>query len=153
MRGRPDLDAVAEGDVEFRRGAVVIRADRLSYDQAEDLARATGNVRHQPRRQRLQRSRAAAEGRALRGLLPQPDLSLRAHRRRRQGDDRIEFLDDQRAVAIDATYSSCSPTTPATPAWILQAGSIETRQRDQQGIATRRGAALLRRADPRRRPC
>ncbi|MGZ5241272.1 MAG: LPS-assembly protein LptD, partial [Caldimonas sp.] len=44
LRGRPDLDAEAIGDVEFRRGSVVIRADRLSYDQAEDLARATGNV-------------------------------------------------------------------------------------------------------------
>jgi LPS-assembly protein len=44
MKGRPDLDAEAVGDVEFRRGAVVIRSDRLTYDQAEDLARATGNV-------------------------------------------------------------------------------------------------------------
>ena len=85
VRGRPDLDAVAEGDVEFRRGGIVIRADQLSYDQAEDLARATGHVVVDARRQRLQRPRAAAQGRALRGLLPHPDLPLRAHRRRRQG--------------------------------------------------------------------
>jgi DNA-binding CsgD family transcriptional regulator len=38
VHGRPDLDASAEGDVEFRRGTVVIRADRLTYDRAEDLA-------------------------------------------------------------------------------------------------------------------
>jgi len=44
VRGRPDIDASAEGDVEFRRGGMVIQADKLSYDQAEDLARATGHV-------------------------------------------------------------------------------------------------------------
>src|ERR1700754_2771605 len=45
LRGRPDLETVAEGDVEFRRGGVVIRSDRLTYEQPEDLAIARGNVR------------------------------------------------------------------------------------------------------------
>jgi len=45
IRARPDLDAVAEGHVELRRGGTVIRADRLSYDNADDLAKARGNVR------------------------------------------------------------------------------------------------------------
>ena len=44
VRGRPELDASAEGDVEFRRGTMVIRSDKLTYDYAEDLARATGHV-------------------------------------------------------------------------------------------------------------
>ena len=44
VRGRPDIDASAEGEVEFRRGGMVIQADKLSYDQAEDLAHATGHV-------------------------------------------------------------------------------------------------------------
>src|SRR5207244_3467106 len=35
----------------------------------------------------------------------------------------IEFIDDQRAVAIDATYTSCGPDDPE-PAWILKAGRI-----------------------------
>ena len=45
LRGRPDLETVAEGDAEFRRGGMVIRADRLSYDHPDDLAVAHGNVR------------------------------------------------------------------------------------------------------------
>src|SRR4029079_4567049 len=44
VRGRPDVDAIAEGDVEFRRGNTVLRADKLTYEEAEDLARATGHV-------------------------------------------------------------------------------------------------------------
>ena len=113
MRGRPDLDAAADGDVEFRRGAVVIRSDRLSYDQAEDLARATGNVV------------VSRDGNVFSG----PELQLKVERfegffrsptyrfaRTDAGGKAtlIEFLDDQRAVAIDATYSSCSPDDPAT---------------------------------------
>ena len=53
VRARPDLEAVAEGNVEFRRGGIVIRADRLSRqaEQAEDLATARGTVRIEtPRR-------------------------------------------------------------------------------------------------------
>ena len=133
MRGRPDLDAEAIGDVEFRRGAVVIRSDRLTYDQAEDLARATGNVV------------ISREGNVFFG----PELQLRVERfegffrsptyrfeRTDAGGKAtlIEFIDDQRAVAIDATYSSCSPDDPDPP-WILQAGRIETDNETSTGIA------------------
>ena len=133
MRGRPDLDAEAIGDVEFRRGAVVIRSDRLSYDQAEDLARATGNVV------------ISREGNVFFG----PELQLRVERfegffrsptyrfaRTDAGGKAtlIEFIDDQRAVAIDATYSSCSPDDPDPP-WILKAGRIETDNETSTGIA------------------
>ncbi len=44
IRGRPDIDAVAEGAVELRQGGLLIRADRLNYVQAEDRATATGSV-------------------------------------------------------------------------------------------------------------
>ncbi|MEO5882637.1 MAG: LPS assembly protein LptD [Caldimonas sp.] len=133
LRGRPDLDAEAEGDVEFRRGAVVIRSDRLSYDQAEDLARATGNVV------------VSRDGNVFFG----PELQLRVERfegffrsptyrfaRTDAGGKatRIEFIDDQRAVAIDATYSSCSPEDPDPP-WILKADRIDTDNETSTGIA------------------
>ena len=45
IRGRPDLDVEAVGNAELRRSDIRIRADRLSYDQANDVARAIGNVR------------------------------------------------------------------------------------------------------------
>ena len=93
---------------------MVIRADRLSYDQAEDLARATGNVV------------ISRDGNVFCG----PELQLKVERfegffrtptyrfaRTGAGGKAtlIEFIDDQRAVAIDATYSSCtSRTAPAS---------------------------------------
>src|ERR1035437_5623381 len=42
--GRPDLETVVEGNAELRRGDIVIKADRLEYDQSTDLARARGQV-------------------------------------------------------------------------------------------------------------
>ena len=32
----------------------------------------------------------------------------------------IEFIDDQRATATDATYSSCNASDDAEPVWILE---------------------------------
>jgi LPS-assembly protein len=139
LRGRPDLDAEAVGDVEFRRGAVVIRADRLTYDQAEDLARATGNVV------------INREGNVFFG----PELQLKVQRfegfftsptyrfaRTGAGGkaSRIDFIDDQRAAAIDATYSSCGPDDGDEPPWILKASRIDIDNETNQGVA--RGAVL-----------
>ncbi len=138
LHGRPDVDAEAVGDVEFRRGSVVIRADRLSYEQAEDLARATGNVV------------VSRDGNVFSG----PELQLRierfegffqspTYRFARTGAggkaSRIEFIDDQRAAALDATYSSCAPDDPDPP-WILKASKIEIDNETNEGIA--HGAVL-----------
>ena len=45
LRSQPDLDTVAEGDVEFRRGGLVILSDLLAYDTPSDRAKAKGHVR------------------------------------------------------------------------------------------------------------
>ena len=135
IHGRPDLDAEAVGDVEFRRGSVIIRADRLTYDQADDQARASGHVV------------VSRDGNVFSG----PELQLKVERfegffqtptyrfaRTGAGGKagRIEFIDDQRAVALDATYSSCtSSDKEQEPAWILRASSIRIDNETNEGIA------------------
>ena len=44
-RGRPDLETVVEGNASCAAATLSIRADRLEYDQPDDLPRARGNVR------------------------------------------------------------------------------------------------------------
>jgi LPS-assembly protein len=135
VHGRPGLDASAEGDVEFRRGDIVLRADKLTYQQAEDLARATGHVV------------VARDGNTFSG----PELQLRierfegffrmpSYRFARTGAggkaQLIEFLDDQRAVATDATYSSCSVYDDAgEPVWILKARELRIDHETNEGVA------------------
>ena len=103
--------------------------------------------RRQPRRQRLQRPGAAAEGRALRGLLSHADLSLRAHRRRRQGQPhrvhRRPARGRQRRHLLEL-LGRRRPGSGLDP----EGARAAHRQRDQRGHRPRRRAALLRRADP-----
>ncbi len=135
LRARPDLDAEAEGDVEFRRAGVVIRADKLTYDQAEDLARANGHVI------------VSRDGNVFSG----PELQLKVERfegffttptyrfaRTGAGGKagRIEFIDDQRAIATDATYSSCTREDDGgDPVWILRMRELRIDTEANEGVA------------------
>jgi LPS-assembly protein len=135
LRARPDLDAQAIGEVEFRRGAVVIRADQLSYDHAEDLARATGNVV------------VSRDGNVFSG----PELELQVERFKgffreptyrfaRTGAggkaSRVELIDDHRAIASDATYSSCTAEDDQEePVWIIQTRELRIDNQTNEGVA------------------
>ena len=135
VRGRPDVDASAEGDVEFRRGNTVLRADKLTYEEAEDLARATGHVV------------IARDGNVFSG----PELQLKIERfegffrmptyrfaRTGAGGSAkmIEFIDEQRSVATNANYSSCSVSDDSgEPVWILKARELRIDHETNEGIA------------------
>lgn len=139
IRGRPDLETVVEGDAEFRRGGMLIRADRLSYDHPEDLATARGNVR------------ISRDGNVYTG----PELQLRVQRfegyflnptyyfsRVDAGGSakRIDFIDDQRAIAHGATYTSCPADGSGDPAWLLSTSRVKMDFEANEGIAE--GAVL-----------
>jgi LPS-assembly protein len=139
VRGRPDLETIAEGDAEFRRGGIVLRADRLSYDHPEDLAIARGNVR------------ISRDGNIYSG----PELQLRVERfegfflnpsyffsRTGAGGSaqRVDFIDDQRAIATGATYTSCPADGSGDPAWLLSTSRVKMDFEANEGIAE--GAVL-----------
>ncbi|MEQ1806015.1 MAG: LPS assembly protein LptD, partial [Burkholderiaceae bacterium] len=134
IRGRPDLETVAEGGVELRSAGLVVRADSLSYEQAEDLAVARGNVR------------VSRDGNIYSG----PELQLRlqrfegffvnpTYRFARSGAggsaQRIDFLDDQRIIATGANYSSCPSDGSGGPAWLLATDSIKLDFAANEGVA------------------
>jgi len=139
LRGRPDLETVAEGDAEFRRGGMVIRADRLSYDHPDDLAVARGHVR------------ISRDGNIYSG----PELQLHVERfegfflnptyffsRTGAGGSaqRVDFIDDQRAVATGATYTSCPADGSGGPAWLLSTSRVKMDFEANEGVAE--GAVL-----------
>ena len=139
VTGRPDLEATAEGRVEFRRGGLVIRADRLSYDLPEDLARASGQVR-------ISRNGAVYKGPELQlrvqraeGFFLQPEFEfplLGAGGRA----DRIDFIDASRSRATKAEYTSCPREGPEEPAWLLRTDAVRFDLDKNEGIAE--GAVL-----------
>ena len=139
MRGRPDLDTVAEGDAELRRGNLLIRADRLSYDQVEDLARASGHVRINQDGNIYTGPEVQLKLERFEGFFQSPTYFL--GRTRAGGSaDRIDFLDDQRAVATNATYTSCGIDGSGAPVWVLSAGTVKLDLEANEGIA--QGAVL-----------
>lgn len=139
LRSRPDLETVAEGAVEFRRGGLVLRADRLTYEAPEDQAIAHGHVR------------ISQDGNVYSG----PELQLKVQRfegfflnptyhfsRTGAGGSaqRVDFLGKDRAVAIAATYTSCTPDGGGTPAWLLSTDRVNLDFANNEGVAE--GAVL-----------
>ncbi len=139
LRGRPDKDVVAEGDAELSRAGVLIKADRLSYDQITDLASARGKVQ------------VSRDGNLFSG--PEMEIKLRSFEgffqnptyffgRVRAGGvaQRLDFYGEQRAVATQATYSSCPPDGSGGPAWLLTSDKVRLNFDKNEGIAE--GAVL-----------
>ncbi|MFT3664025.1 LPS-assembly protein LptD [Piscinibacter sp.] len=135
LRGRPDLETVAEGEAEFRRGGLLLSADQLSYLHSDDLAVARGNVR-------ITRDGNVYSGPELQlhvqrfeGFFLQPEYHFG---RTGAGGTarRIDFIDEQRAVASGATYTSC-PVEPGggEPAWLLSTDKVRMDFEANEGIA------------------
>ena len=143
LRSQPDLQTVAEGDVEFRRGGLVISADRVAYDTPADRATASGQVR-------IAREGAVYRGTELslsvqrfEGWFLQPEFEFVALGAGGRAE-RIDFLGSARFRATDASYTSCRPEDPVgpdwEPDWVLKADSVRIDLDANEGVAE--GAVL-----------
>ena len=137
LTGQTDTVMVLQGQAELRRGDTVIRADRLSYEPPEDKLRANGHVR-------INRAGSVFEGPelelkvdAFEGVFKQPSyrfLATGGH-----GDaDQMDFLDEKRAVAHNATYTSCQrvPGPSWLPDWLMRAATMQIDTEDDVAVAT-----------------
>ena len=139
LRVRPDIDALAEGDVEFRRAGTVIRADRFSYDSADDLAIARGQVTIARDGVRYSGSELQLKVQRFEGFFLQPafeflNLGAGGHAQR------IDFLDSSRLRAERAVYTSCPRDDGTEPDWLLRTERIRLDFAANEGVAE--GAVL-----------
>jgi LPS-assembly protein len=139
LRGRPDRDAVAEGNVEFRRGGVVLRADRVDYSFADDRLAARGHVR-------ISKDGAVYTGPELQlkvhqfeGFFLQPEFDF-ARIGAGGSADRVDLIDSTRASAVNARYTSCPRNGPDAPDWILSTRRLHLDFEANEGVAE--GAVL-----------
>ncbi len=139
LRGQGGLETVAEGDVEFRRGGAVIRADLLQYNHADDLAVARGRVR-------ISRDGSVYRGPELQlhvqrfeGFFLKPEFDF-ARTAAGGSADRIDFIDSSRLRATNALYTSCPRDGSGDPAWLLTTRSVRFDTEANEGIAE--GAVL-----------
>ncbi len=141
ITGRPDLETTVEGSASLRKGDVVIKADRLDYYQPTDTAKATGHVR-------VNRAGNVYEGPllelrvdAFEGFFNEPSYHFLRNDAHGQAD-RVDFLDEQRAVIHNATFTTCKrlPGPSWMPDWILKASTISLD--NEEDVGTAEGAVL-----------
>ena len=139
--GRPDLETVVEGNAMLRRGDMVIKADRLDYDQPTDLAKASGQVR-------INRAGNVYEGpllelklEAFEGFFNQPRFYFIKNDMNGEAD-RVDFIDASRAVVTHASMTTCRrlPGPDWLPDWVLRATSIS--MDNEEDVGTAQGAVL-----------
>lgn len=139
IRGRPDLETVAEGRVEVRRDAIELFADWLSYDQSSDVAWARGNVVVRNPNGIYRGPELRLQVQRFEGYFLHPTYEL--PRLRAGGNaERVDFLDRDRSVARNATYTSCPRDGSGDPPWVLQAARVRLDLEADEGVAE--GAVL-----------
>ncbi len=134
--GRPDLETVVEGNAELRRGDTVIRADRLEYYQPGDLAKARGNVRINRAGNVYEGSELELKVDSFEGFFNETRYRLLKNDAYGEAD-RIDFIDDKRAIVRNASYTTCQrrPGPSWMPDWILRASSLRIDTEEDVGQA------------------
>ncbi|WP_240480726.1 LPS-assembly protein LptD, partial [Curvibacter sp. PAE-UM] len=125
LSAETDSEVSLEGQVVLRRTDLVIRADHLDYDQARDLARARGNVRINQAGNTFEGPALELKVGAFEGYFERPSYQLLANDAHGEAE-RIDFLDDKRAVVRNATFTTCQrqPGPDWMPDWILRAATL-----------------------------
>ncbi|HWH75404.1 MAG TPA: LPS-assembly protein LptD, partial [Methylibium sp.] len=137
LSGRPDRETAAEGRVEFRRGPITIKAERLEYSKPTDTARAVGEVEVRREGNVFRGPELQIEVQRFRGWFREPSYFF--ERTQAGGSaERFDFLDEHRGIATGATYSSCPAPDPA---WVLSTRRVTLDNEAQEGQAE---AAVLR---------
>jgi LPS-assembly protein len=141
VSGVPDIELHLVGRASLRRADTRIQADRVDYDIVQDRIQAEGEVK-------VDRGGNLFEGTSL-------DLRVDAfsgffldtHYRFLKGSGygqatRLEFIDDQRIRAHDATYTTCTvkPGPGWLPDWIVKASQLDLNNEGNEAKAT--GASL-----------
>ena len=141
ISGRPDLEAVVEGNVVLRKAGTVIRADHIEYDQPTDLAKASGNVRINRKGDMFEGPKLELKVDAFEGSFDEPRYRFLKNDSHGEAD-RAEFIDENHTVIYNASYTTCQrkPGPEWLPDWILRASRISLDNDEDIGIA--QGAVL-----------
>jgi LPS-assembly protein len=139
------LQATAKGNAEFRRDDLVIRADRLTYQQAESEAHAKGRVRIQRKGNTYTGDELRLNLNSNQGFLSEPTYFLG---RNQAGGSarRIAFTGAEHAQITGAVYSSCwrdenrlrlpqAGSDETRPAWWLSADKVDLNFAANEGRA------------------
>ena len=141
LSGRTNLDTTLDGNAELRRGKTSVRAERIDFYQPDDLLTARGNVRINSAGNQFKGDELKLKIDTFEGYFLQPNYRFLVNGGNGSAS-RIDFVDDQRLVATNATFTTCERGDEATwePAWQLSGTSFKFDQEAETGEAL--GAVL-----------
>lgn len=115
-----------DGQVIFRRGELLIKADHIDYDELTDLATAKGHVYINRAGTVYQGPEVQLKVDAFEGFFTQPDYQLMMKRKAYGSANRADFLGQSSTVMHDATYTTCQrkPGPEWTPDWLFRGEEI-----------------------------
>jgi len=128
---RPDLDMVIEGDAMLRKQGLTVRAESIEYDQSQDTLKAIGGVKINRQGNSFQGSSLILQADAFKGKFSQADYTLLKGGGHGKASE-IEFIDQQRAIIRNATYTTCArlPGPSWLPEWVLKAASLQVNEEE-----------------------
>jgi LPS-assembly protein len=144
MVSRTDIDVVIDGHAELRKYETVIKANRIDYNQATDVAKVSGDVVINQGGNRFWGTDLELNVTDFMGSFNQ--LNYKFYKSSGQGSAKqMEFVSERMAIAKFASYSTCQrPESvdgkPWKPDWIFNADKLEFDM--EQDVATASGAVL-----------
>lgn len=119
---RPDLNTLVEGQASLRKPGMSMRADRLVYDQTQDVLDAHGTIRLNKPGNQFQGTDLKLQVDSFQGVLQKSTFEFFANGAHGSAAQ-IEFVDPSRAVVHQATYTTCrrTPGPDWLPAWLIKA--------------------------------
>ena len=125
ITARPDMDLVVEGQASIRRPGLALRADRLDYDQTQDVVDATGQVRVSTPTSVFSGPRLKLKVDSFQGTFEKPDFELYGSGGYGQAAE-VEFVDNKRTIVRQANYTTCrrTPGPEWLPEWLLKATQL-----------------------------
>lgn len=122
MSGETNLEFFLEGQTVIRRGDILLKADKLDYDQVIDLAKAKGNVYINAAGNTYQGPALELQLDAFEGFFTEPEFFFNRNKMRGKAE-RIDFIDPGNFVMHKGEMSTCKrkPGPSWTPDWFSKA--------------------------------
>ena len=139
LSGRPNAEVQAQGRVELRHAGVVLRADQLRYDQAEDLAVAQGKVRVTFEGSSLTGPEVQLKVQRVEGFAREPEYLIGVTQAGGRAE-RIDILGPATSRVINGNYTSCLRDGSENPDWVLSAQQLDLDT--DAGVGVAEGAVL-----------
>jgi LPS-assembly protein len=136
ITARPDMDLVVQGQASLRRPGLAVSADRLDYDQTQDVMDAKGQVRVSTPTSVFSGPRLKLKVDSFQGRFEKPDFELYASGGYGQADE-VEFVDNERTIVRQAKYTTCrrTPGPGWLPEWLLKATQLTIDEEESNILA------------------